>query len=44
MANYVPILNVETRNQRKSFAEKYLNLQDENYWSAAVFSDEQRFV
>jgi hypothetical protein len=44
MANFVPVLAVETKIQRKLFAEKYLDLEDDGFWSTAVFSDEQRFT
>ncbi|EFX76746.1 hypothetical protein DAPPUDRAFT_321929 [Daphnia pulex] len=44
MANFVPVLDVETKIQRKLFAEKYLDLEDDSFWSTAVFSDEQRFT
>ncbi|KAI9557231.1 hypothetical protein GHT06_017054 [Daphnia sinensis] len=44
MAHFVPILDVETKRQRKSFATKYLDLYDDNFWNAVVFSDEQRFI
>jgi hypothetical protein len=44
MANFVPILDIETMRQRESFARKHLELQVDNFWSSVVFSDEQRFM
>ena len=44
MANFVPVLDVETKIQRKLFAQKYLDLKENSFWSTAVFSDEQRFT
>jgi hypothetical protein len=42
MANFIPVLDVATKLQRKQFAEKYLCLQ-EKFWTKAAFVDEQRF-
>jgi hypothetical protein len=44
MANFVPVLDVETKIQRKLFAQKCLDLKENSFWSTAVFSDEQRFT
>lgn len=44
MANFIPILDISTKLERKRFAEKYLNLHESDFWFQALFGDEQRFA
>ena len=45
MAQFVPILDIETMRQREAFARKHVDLNVDNFWSSSVvFSDEQRFM
>ncbi|KAI9565165.1 hypothetical protein GHT06_008941 [Daphnia sinensis] len=44
MASFVPVLDIETKRQRKIFATKYLQIDDGNMLTNAMFGDEQRFV